>query len=193
MSTMDLSTLKRFVAPRPPADVCGLCSTPVGPTHAHLFDRVRQALDCACAPCALVLEQNPKARWVLVPHRAERLPESPIGAAEWESLGVPIGLAFFVRSSTEGAVTAWYPGPAGAVRCRLTFEPPRLDLAEDVEALLVTRLYGASAAYRLSIDECFALVGLIRSKWHGFTGGGVVRDAVTEFLARIDRDGAPHA
>jgi hypothetical protein len=190
---MELARLKRFVAPKPSADVCGLCAAALGATHAHLFDRTRQALECVCAPCALVLEPNPTGRWVRVPHRAERLSESPIGGAAWDSLGLPIGLAFFVRSSAHRGVTAWYPGPAGAVRCQLSFVPPQLDLEEDIEALLVNRLDGGCTAYRLSLDECFALVGLIRTKWHGFTGGAGVKDAVTGFLARIERDGAAHA
>jgi hypothetical protein len=190
---IELQRLKRFVAPKPSADVCGLCSTALGPRHAHLFDRSRQVLECACAPCALVLEQNPKGRWALVPHRAERLDASPINTAQWESLGLPIGLAFFVNSSTDRGVTAFYPGPAGAVRCQLPFDPPQLELAEDVEALLVSRLDGVCTAYRISLDECFALVGLIRTKWHGFTGGGAVRDAVAGFFERIERDGAAHA
>jgi hypothetical protein len=193
VSAMTLSRLKRFVAPRPAADVCGLCSASLAPTHAHLFDRTRRTLECACAPCALALEQNPLGRWVSVPHHAERLGTSPIGGAAWESLGLPIGLAFFVRSSADGALAAWYPGAAGAVRCQLNFELPAVELKDDVEALLVNRLDGANATYRLSLDECFALVGLIRQKWHGFTGGAAVREAVAAFLKRIEGGGAAHA
>jgi hypothetical protein len=194
MSGGELPRRKQFATPRAAHDVCGLCSMPVMPTHVHLFDRTRQALECACASCALGLEQNHSGRWALVPHRAERLSESPIGSAAWDSLGLPIGLAFFVKSSAGGgAVTAWYPGPAGAVRCQLTFEPPALDLSEDVEALLINRVAGEQAAYRVSIDQCFALVGIIRTKWRGFTGGAAVKEAVTTFLSCVERGEAGHA
>ena len=39
--------------------------------------------------------------------------------AQWESLILPINLAFFFHSSVEGRTIALYPSPAGAVESLL--------------------------------------------------------------------------
>jgi hypothetical protein len=185
---VSLEALRSFVANAPVTDRCGLCAAPVGEPHPHLFDREQQRLECACPQCALLFDRG-GARWAKVPHKVERLAQNPLSDASWESLGLPIGLAFFIRSSKDG-LTAWYPGPAGAMRCQLKLEPPELSLEADVEALLVNRLEGAGAAYRVSIDECYALVGLIRANWRGFGGGPAVREQVKTFFQKLE---APRA
>jgi hypothetical protein len=186
-----LEGLKSFVRRKPAAESCALCAAPLTEPHPHLFDRTQQSLACACAACALLFTPGQTGRYVPVPHRGERLETSPIDDLTWESLGLPIGLAFFAKSSAEGRVVAWYPGPAGATRCHLTHQPLALALEDDVEAILVNRLEGASAAYRVSIDECFALVGLIRARWRGFSGGAGVRESIARFLERLET-GAAH-
>jgi hypothetical protein len=183
-----LDALKSFVANAPITERCGLCAAAIGEAHSHLFDRERQQLECACPSCALLFDRG-GTRWAKVPHKVERLAANPLSDAAWESLGLPIGLAFFVRSSKEG-LSAWYPGPAGATRCQLRLEPPSLALEPDVEALLVNRLDGANAAYQVSIDECFALVGVIRQNWRGFGGGEAVREQVRAFFQKLE---APRA
>ena len=193
-----LSGLKAFVQQPEGGDACGLCALKLLGPHAHLFDREREKLECACGPCAMLFSGGTSPRWALVPERAERLAHNPIGEALWSSLGLPIGLAFFVRSSKEGRVVAWYPGPAGATRCQLSFELPQLALAEDVEALLVDRLEHRDAAYRVSLDVAFELVGLIRKNWRGFSGGEGVRNAVAGYLGTLrqaqgERPGDPRA
>ena len=76
--------------------------------------------------------------------------------AQWDSLLIPIGLAFFLKSSTEDRVLAMYPGPAGSAESLLSLdtwtdivqENPVLDQMEaDVEALLVNRLNRAAEYY----------------------------------------------
>ena len=37
----------------------------------------------------------------------------------WASFAIPIGLAFFMRSSVAGGVVALYPSPAGATESQL--------------------------------------------------------------------------
>jgi hypothetical protein len=62
----------------------------------------------------------------------------------------------------------------------------------DVEALLVNRVAyargaAASAYYVLPIDECYKLVGLIRSQWRGLSGGAEVWQAIGEFFEQLKR------
>ena len=71
----------------------------------------------------------------------------------WARFAIPIGLAFFFRSSAAGGVVALYPSPAGATECELdlaAWERARrrqpgaaTSLEPDVEALIVNRLGGA--------------------------------------------------
>jgi hypothetical protein len=58
-------------------------------------------------------------------------------------------------------------------------------LAPDVEALLVNRTKRKREYYRVSIDHCFALAGLIRTRWRGLSGGGEVWDAISSYFARL--------
>jgi hypothetical protein len=187
---MSLEALKAFAAPRPTGDVCGLCASALAEPHPHLFDTEKESLECACPACAMLFDQRKTGRWKHVPPRAEKLSANPVGDAAWASMGLPIGLAFFVKSSRAGQTIAWYPGPAGATRCQLSFAPPALTLADDVEALLAHRLDGANEAWVLSIDLCFELVGEIRRSWRGFGGGPGVRDALAAFFARLQKEHA---
>ena len=45
-----------------------------------------------------------------------------------------------------------------------------------MEALLVNRARGASEHFLVPMDECYKLVGLIRTRWRGFSGAGEVWD-----------------
>jgi hypothetical protein len=58
-------------------------------------------------------------------------------------------------------------------------------LQPDVEALLVNRMEPARDHYRVPIDRCYHLVGLLRTKWHGLSGGVEVWQAIGEFFARL--------
>src|SRR5262249_38904442 len=137
---MKLAALKAFVA----RDFCWRCAEALPDTHLHVLDG--EGVACACAACAKTAR--------LVPPRFERLERSPVDDVVWASLGLPIGLACFVRSSAQGRLVAWYPGPAGATKSALAIELD-LELEPDVEALIVDRL-GSPAAYRVSVDACYA-------------------------------------
>ena len=58
----------------------------------------------------------------------------------------------------------------------------------DVEALLVNRTNGRRLYYRVPIDRCFELVGLIRTQWQGWSGGDAVWQAIDEYFARLAPD-----
>jgi hypothetical protein len=120
--------------------------------------------------------------------------------AQWDDLLIPIGLAFFLKSSTEGRVLAMYPGAAGSAESLLSLdtwtdiveENPVLDHMEsDVEALLVNRLNQPAEYYLTPIDKCYELVGLIRASWRGLAGGPEVWQKIRDYFAQLKE--ASHA
>ena len=107
---------------------------------------------------------------------------------------IPIGLAFFMRSTVTNSVVAFYPSPAGATESELALEaweplvranPILEQLEPDAEALVVNRLAEPAQNVILPIDQCYALVGLIKSRWQGISGGGAIEEAVPQFFAAI--------
>jgi hypothetical protein len=188
-----VAALRRFARPgsasriraesRGESDVCEVCGVPVGATHEHLFELAKRTLVCACAACGLVGATPGTKR--IVP-RAQRLTSFRMSDAEWESLGVPVGLAFFYTRSSTHAVHAVYPGAAGAMDAAVDVSawaslaaanPVLTTLADDVEALLVNRLHEQRDVYAVSIDACFRLVGAMR--------GAAGDAAVDQFFASL--------
>jgi hypothetical protein len=184
---------------------CELCSAPLPSAHRHLMDLRRRELLCACRACALLFDDGgAKAaggeRYRLVGDRRLTLDDLVLDDVTWARLAVPVDIAFFVRSSAAGRVQAFYPGPMGATESRLGLEawaaieaanPILGSLADDVEALLVDRARGRRRAWVVPIDECFALVGLIRTRWRGVTGGRDVWEGIAAFLEDLGRRAAP--
>ena len=66
--------------------------------------------------------------------------------------------------------------------------PMLAPLVSDVEALLVNRINGAREYYLVSIDRCYALIGLIRKHWRGLSGGAEVWEAVRDYLTNLQDD-----
>jgi hypothetical protein len=198
-----LEALRRFARPRRAEQVCELCSSPMGEVHEHLVDPADRRLLCCCVACAILFDGGGGLRFRRVPRRIEALVDFCLSDVEWESLHLPIQLAFFYRSSATGQVVAMYPSPAGATESLLTLEawrelesknPVLLELQSDVEALLVNRVGPARDYYRVPIDECFKLVGLLRSQWKGLSGGAEAWEGIRRFFdelhARAVRRGA---
>jgi Family of unknown function (DUF5947) len=168
---------------------CDFCRRELEPAHNHLLDPKARELRCACPGCASLFTALPLSRWKRVAHRLQLLSDFRLTDAGWASLGLPIDLAFFVRSTAAGRIVAFYPGPAGATESELALpawtalaadNPVLTALAPDVEALLVNRTGPAREHYLVSVDECYRLVGLIRLRWRGLIGG-------TEAWAEIAR------
>jgi hypothetical protein len=175
------------------ADGCNLCGVRLAEDHPHLLQVADGQLFCACAACALLLGHRTDGRYRLAPDRVRQLPAFGISDAQWDALGVPVGLAYFHWSTRLGRLVGFYPSPFGATRCLLPLEVwaeiaaanPILDTAEpDVEALLVNRTRGRREAYLAPIDACYRLVGLVRTQWGGFSGGAVWA-AVDGFFAEL--------
>lgn len=175
-----IAILRQFARPRPPQERCDLCAAALGEEHEHLLEPASRQLSCACGACAVLFSGAENQRYRRVPRRVEYWPDFSISDLQWESLGVPIALAFFFQSTPQERIVTMYPSPGGATEATLAGEVwdilckdnPRLSqLAPDVEALMVNRMRGAREYYRVPIDHCFKLVGLIRTHWRGLSGG----------------------
>jgi hypothetical protein len=185
-----LSGLKQFARANQPVEQCELCSTALEPVHRHLLERSSRHITCACDACTILFCGQQGSRYLQVPRRVRQLQGFSFTDLEWEELMIPINLAFFFRNA-EGAITAMYPSPAGAIESQLALtsllavfdEHPVLHAMEpEVEALLVNRV-GDQPAYLIApIDKCFHLVGLIRMKWRGLSGGTEVWGAISDFF-----------
>jgi len=183
---------------RAAAEQCELCGEAIPAAHRHLLDLDSRELLCACRPCSLLFD-NPAAgagHYLLVPERRLRIDDFALEDLVWEQLRVPVDMAFFFHSSAAGRVQAFYPSAMGATESLLGLEawvelgaanPVLRTLEPDVEALLVNRARGARRHWIVPIDDCYALVGLIRSHWKGLTGGAEVWRQIPKFYDELDR------
>jgi hypothetical protein len=189
-----LAALRRFARPSVRAEKCELCGAALWPQHTHLIDLKSRRLVCSCEACAILFSGQQSPVYRRVPQRIEFLPDFRLSDAQWDSLLIPINLAFFFHSTPAERVLAVYPSPAGAMESLLGLEawqalaeenPVLRDLQPDVEALLANRLGHGGEYYRLPIDECYKLVGLIRLHWRGLSGGTEVWDKVRRFFVDL--------
>ncbi|WP_369251713.1 DUF5947 family protein [Streptomyces sp. R41] len=198
------SGLRRFLTERQPQpERCELCAVAVAEAdHRHLVDTEKRALVCACAACALLMEQPGAAagRFRAVPARYLTDPGHRLDERAWEALQIPVGVAFFFRNAALDRLVALYPSPAGATESEL--EPStwtevlggsRLaDLLEpDTEALLLRRTDGRCECHLVPIDICYELVGRMRLLWQGFDGGAEARAALDAFFEDVARRARP--
>jgi hypothetical protein len=180
-------------AAAPDGEHCDLCAAPVGPAHRHLVDVDDRRLLCACRACALLFD-SPAAgggHLRLLPTRRRRLGDFALDDASWGRLRIPVDMAFFFRSTPADRVLAFYPSPAGPTESLLELEawseleaanPVLAGMEPDVEALLVSRARDMREHWLVPIDDCYELVGLIRSRWRGFGGGEEVWAAIDRFF-----------
>ncbi|HEX2639111.1 MAG TPA: DUF5947 family protein [Pyrinomonadaceae bacterium] len=189
-----LAALRRFVRPREATEQCDLCSAEVASEHAHLFEPPTRQIKCACEACSILFSNRGDGRLVRVPRRVRYLENFRITDEQWNGLMLPIQLAFIFKSSAELRVVAMYPSPAGATESLLPLDTwteiekanPQLEtMLTDVEALLVNRTAQHRDHFIVPIDECYKLVGLIRLKWHGLSGGSEVRREIDRFFESL--------
>jgi len=190
-------TLRSLVPQPQAAERCELCGTPLLHLHRHLIDPIPRRLICACDACTLLFCRNGETKYKSVPRNATLLRDFQLSDGQWDSLMIPIGLAFFFESSTEGRVVALYPSPAGPTECLLSLDAwadivaqnPELDAMEsDVEALLANRLQTPAEYYLAPMDKCYELVGLIRRNWRGLSGGSEVWSMIRKFFVELKED-----
>lgn len=117
------SSLQRFVRkPREGVEFCELCATPLAPEHHHLLELDARRVTCACDPCAILFGGNTRQRYRRIPRDVVRLDQFAMDDEEWESLLIPINLAYFVYNSSAARVVAQYPSPGGAMESSLDLE-----------------------------------------------------------------------
>src|ERR1700690_3004049 len=93
---------------------CELCSAGLHHDHPHLVELATRQILCACDACALLFDGLENSKNKRVPRSAQNLVDFEMSDGQWESLMIPINLAFLFRSSVEERVIALYPSPAGA-------------------------------------------------------------------------------
>jgi Family of unknown function (DUF5947) len=189
-------------APQAEEESCDLCGEPISPEHRHLLNLETRELICACRACSLLFDRGAAGggHYRLVPDRRRKLVGFELSNAAWERLRIPVDMAFFFNASTEGRVMAFYPSPMGPTESQLGLDawdeieranPILRTIEPDVEALLVNRSRGARQHWLVPIEECYSLVGVIRTRWRGFSGGSEVWRAIDEFFGDLDRRSAP--
>jgi len=176
-----------------------VCSTGLAHEHPHLVEISLRQIVCACEACATLFDGMANGKYRRVARRAQFLANFQMTDMQWETLLIPINMAFFFQSSVEGKVVALYPSPAGAVESQLSLdawneivqENPILgQLQPDIEALLVNRVGHAHELarpeyYIAPIDACYKLVGLIRANWKGLSGGSEVWAEIGRFFSEL--------
>lgn len=188
------AVLRRFARRRTPAERCELCSAELQSAHPHLLEIEKRQVVCSCEPCAVLFSDHGAGRHRRIPRDTRKLDDFLMSDELWQSLMIPINLAFFYRQESTGKVLAMYPSPAGAVESTLSFEtwseiesqnPVLLKIEPEVETLLVNRV-GATREYFLApIDQCYRLAGLIRLHWKGLSGGNEVWQHIAQFFAHL--------
>jgi len=190
------NSLRRFVREqeKEPKERCEVCGVGLADEHPHLFEPVGRQLICTCKECSVSVGHQAQSIYRRVPQRVRALPDFCLPDYRWDSLLIPVGMAFFFYNTPAEKVLAFYPSPAGATESLLSLEtwqelvednPVLKEIELDVEALLVNRLKGGQEYYLVPIDRCYELVGLIRLYWNGLSGGTEVWQEIGRFYARL--------
>ncbi len=177
---------------------CELCSEPIPSEHRHLLDVSAREILCSCRACSILFDSRAasEGRYRIIPDRRLFLEDFEMSDAQWESLRIPVDMAFFFHSAPAERVVAFYPGPMGPTESLLKLSaweelervnPVLKGMEEDVEALLVNRARGAREHFLVPMDKCYGLVGLIRMHWRGFSGGKEVWEEIEQFFGELRR------
>lgn len=199
-----LLRLRQFARKRSATERCELCGRELFRGHEHLVEPESHKLLCACNACAILFDAQFNAKYKRVPRSARFLQDFRLTDAQWDSLRIPIEMAFFFRSTPRARVIALYPSPAGAIESLLPLDtwkdivevnPMLRGIEADVVALLANRVGTGRGAnrdeyYLVPIDKCYELVGLIRGHWRGLSGGTEVWREVTAFFSNLKKQSA---
>jgi hypothetical protein len=175
---------------------CDLCGEPIPPEHRHLLEVSTREMMCVCRPCSILFDREAasEGRYRLVPDRRLFLEDFEMSDAQWDSLRIPVDMAFFFYSTPAERVVAFYPSPMGPTESLLKLNaweelercnPVLGGMERDVEALLVNRVRSAREHFLVPMDECYSLVGLIRTNWRGLSGGREVWEKIGRFFEEL--------
>jgi hypothetical protein len=179
-------------------DRCELCGEPLPAEHRHMLDLESRELLCACRACGLLFDRREAggSHFRLVPDRRLLLEDFDLDDLTWARLRIPVEMAFFFHHSGADRVVAFYPSPMGPTESQLELDawgelvqanPVLATLEPDVEALLVNRARGARLHFLVPIEDPYRLVGLIRTRWRGLSGGEEVWREIDDFFAGLGR------
>jgi hypothetical protein len=177
---------------------CDLCHTTIPDDHRHMLHLVDRRIVCTCEACWAL--HSGDAEYRPSGMRVVWLDDFECSEQTWAAFAIPIGLAFFMRSTVTDSMVAFYPSPAGATESELPMEAWKplvrdnavlTQLEADAEALVVNRLADPPEYAIVPIDQCYALVGLIKSRWEGISGGSAIETAVPEFFAALRARAVP--
>jgi hypothetical protein len=188
-----MARLRDFAARGRTQDRCALCAAPVEGRHGHVVEAATGGVLCVCRGCAGVFD-HASGRFRRIPDRVVALDALRMSDEDWSAFAIPVGLAFFRRNSAQSKVQAFYPSPLGAVETSVPepaweslvgAHPELASMEPDVEAFLVRVSNRRRECFIAPLDECHALIGLIRREWRGFTGGDGVAPALDRFFAEL--------
>jgi hypothetical protein len=203
MQYSPFTSLQNLVRQRDARERCELCGVGLSSAHQHLIEPIDRKILCACDACALLFDSPTRTKYKRVPRRLRLLTGFQMTDAEWDSLMIPIGMAFFFHNSPQQATVAIYPSPAGATESHLSLEawqdvvarnPALARMQPDVEGLLVNRLgvpNRAAEHYIAPIDRCYELVGTLRTHWRGLSGGAAVWEHIGRFFEQLKSQATP--
>jgi hypothetical protein len=177
---------------------CDLCGEPIPSEHRHLLEVSTREIMCACRPCSILFDSEAasEGRYRLIPDRHLFLENFEMSDVQWESLRIPVDMAFFFYSTPAERVVAFYPSPMGPTESLLKLSaweglekanPVLKEMERDVEALLVNRVRGAREHFLVPMAECYSLVGLIRMHWRGLSGGREVWEEIGRFFEELQK------
>lgn len=188
----------RTIGPRPqPEESCDLCGEAIAAEHTHLVDIHARNLMCVCRGCYLLftVEGSGGGHFKAVPDRYLALADLALTPAQWDSLQIPVSVAFLFVNSDLDRLAAFYPGPAGATESLLSLDtwteladahPEIASMHADVEAFLVRSRTGSGPeCFIVPIDACYELVGRLRMLWKGFDGGSEAHQALDAFFDTV--------
>jgi Family of unknown function (DUF5947) len=171
---------------------CDLCGRTIGEDHRHLLELHERRIECACEPCWAM--RSGEDRYRPVGTRVMWLDDLDLSDERWAAFGIPIGLAFFMRSTISDGVVSMYPSPAGATESQLDLtawdalvedNPVLRGLESDTEGLIVDRKADPHRHAIAPIDECYKLVGLVKASWEGISGGAALEGALDSFFDEL--------
>jgi Family of unknown function (DUF5947) len=177
---------------------CELCGEPLPSAHRHMLDLESRQLLCACRACTVLFDRREAggSHFRLVPDRRLLLEDFALDDVTWARLRIPVDVAFFLYHGGMDRMMAFYPSPMGPTESQLeltawdellTANPVLVTLEPDVEAVLVNRVRGSRQHFLVPIEDAYRLVGLIRSRWRGLSGGAEVWREIEGFFTDLAR------
>jgi hypothetical protein len=199
--------LRRVMQPREraaPGERCEMCSEDITARHSHVANIAEHRLLCTCRGCYLLFTVPGAGglRMRAVPEDYRLASDFAFTQAQWDSLAVPVDLAFVFKQSDADAaqplhLVACYPSPAGATESELDLSmwddivassKSLSDIEPDVQAVLLRRTPELGfVCFVVPVDACYELVGVVRQHWVGFQGGAEVWAHIDEFFNDLYR------